>query len=403
MIDAAKLALHDAVPADCRVGVLSVSGGAGVMLADALESAGLGFPAFRPETSQALSAVIPDYSKPHNPVDLTANVLANTGMFRKALAVIGSAVELDACILFIGLMQSISKVLTESILAARAESGRPFIVVWIGARPETVARLNAARIPVYADIPQAVTALTQARRAIRGQAQAVAIVDAPARSPPAKTLASLSEWESKAKLREMGGLSLPAGAMVRSADEVAATLVGMRAPFVAKLQSPDMPHKSEHGGVILALADPGAVATAVATLLARGREARIACDGVLIEEMVKFDLELIAGLRRDPVFGAILMVGRGGVEVELSPDVAMGLLPLSPNEVSALLRSLRCAQLFQGFRGRPPVDVAAIARILSGVGDQFLADPTVNEIEINPLAARGPSLVALDALIKVSA
>lgn len=403
MIDAAKLALHDAVLADCRVGVLSVSGGAGVMLADALESAGLGLPAFRPETSQALSATIPDYSKPHNPVDLTANVLANTAMFRKALAVIGAAVELDACILFIGLMQSISEVLTESILAARAESGRPFIVVWIGARPETVARLNAARIPVYADIPQAVTALTQARCAIRGQAQAVAMVDAPARSPPVKTLAPLTEWESKAKLREMGGLSLPAGVMVRSTDEVAAALVGMRAPFAAKLQSPDMPHKSERGGVILGLADPGAVATAVATLLARGREARIACDGVLIEEMVKFDLELIVGLRRDPVFGAILMVGRGGVEVELSPDVAMGLLPLSPNAISALLRSLRCAQLFQGFRGRPPVDVAAIARILSGVGDQFLADPTVNEIEINPLAARGSSLVALDALVKVSA
>ena len=113
MIDAAKLVLHGAVPADGRIGVLSVSGGAGVMLADAIESVGLGFPAFRSETAKALSATLPSYSKPHNPVDLTANVLANTEMFRKTLAVISGAVELDACILFIGLMHSISKVLTE--------------------------------------------------------------------------------------------------------------------------------------------------------------------------------------------------------------------------------------------------------------------------------------------------
>jgi acyl-CoA synthetase (NDP forming) len=155
-------------------------------------------------------------------------------------------------------------------------------------------------------------------------------------------------------------------------------------------------------GVMLADALEGA-ATAVTTLLARGRQAGVACHGVLIEEMAPFDIELIAGLRRDPVFGAILMVGRGGVEVELSADVAMGLLPLSPDEVAALLRSLRSARLFEGFRGRPPVDVAGVARILSGVGDQFLADPRINEIEIDPLAVRGSSPIALDALISVSA
>lgn len=229
------------------------------------------------------------------------------------------------------------------------------------------------------------------------------MVDAPALSPPTGTLTPLTEWESKGKLRELGGRGLPPGVMARSTDEVAAALAGMRAPFAAKLQSPNMPHKSEHGGVILGLPDSSAVAAAVATLLARGRESGIACDGVLIEEMVKFDVELIAGYRRDPVFGATLMVGRGGVEVELDPDVAMGLLPLSPIEIAALPRSLRCAPLFQGFRGRPPVDIAAIARILSDLGDQFLADPTVDEIEINPLVARGSSLTALDALIKVSA
>lgn len=178
--------------------------------------------------------------------------------------------------------------------------------------------------------------------------------------------------------------------------------MGLRAPYVAKLQSPNMPHKSEHGGVILNLPDTGAVAEAVATLLARGHDAKIECDGVLIEQMVGFDVELIAGFRRDAVFGETLMVGRGGVEVELSPDVALGLLPLSADELVALLRSLRSARLFDGFRGRPPVEVAAIARVLAGIGEWFLANSTFNEIEINPLVVRGTNVIALDALIKVS-
>ena len=402
MIDAAKLVLHDAVPADGRIGVLSVSGGAGVLLADAIESAGLGFPAFTPQTAEALSKTLPGYSKPHNPVDLTANVLANTEMFRKTLSVVSAAPELDACILFIGLMHSISDVLTGSILAARAASGRPFIVVWIGARPEIVAKLDAARIPVYADIPQAIAALAHACRARTRRARAVLAGDAPEGARSVSRSSTLTEWQSKARLREIGGVELPAGVMVRTDHDVAAAIAGLQGPFAAKLQSPAMPHKSEHGGVMLGLADAPAVTDAFRVLQRRGRDAGVDCEGVLIEQMVGFDIELIVGFRRDPVFGPMLMVGRGGVEVELDPDVAIGLLPLSAQEIEALLRSLRSARLFGGFRGRQPVDVGVIAQGLANIAARFLADPKLDEIEINPLVARGSNVVALDALMKIA-
>lgn len=402
MIDAAKLVLYDAVPTDGKIGVLSVSGGAGVLLADAIESAGLGFPAFTAQTAKALSETLPGYSKPHNPVDLTANVLADTEMFRKTLSVVSAAPELDACILFIGLMHSISDVLTESILAARAASGRPFIVVWIGARPDVVAKLDAARIPVYSDIPQAITALALACRARARRAGATLAGDVPdlARSPDRSR--TLTEWESKERLRDIGGVALPAGIMVKTDREVDRGIATLEGPFVAKLQSPAMPHKSEHGGVMLGLADAAAAIEAVRVLSQRGRDAKVDCDGVLIEQMVGFDIELIVGFRRDPVFGPMLMVGRGGVEVELDPDVAMALLPLTVQEIEALLRSLRSARLFGGFRGRQPVDVGAIARGLEKIAASFLADPGLDEIEINPLVARGADAVALDALIKVA-
>lgn len=402
MIEAATLVLDRAVPAEGRIGVLSVSGGAGVLLADAIESAGLSFPKFTAATAQALSATLPGFSKPQNPVDLTANVLANTEMFRKTLAVVSTAPEIDCCILFIGLMHSISEALAESILKVRAASGRPFIVVWIGARPAIVARLHAAGIPVYPDIPPAVTALTHAIRGARAQARAASLADAPTPVTTANDTVRLAEWCSKARLAEIGGVALPKGAMVDAVDKVAATLATLPGPYVAKLQSPEMPHKSEHGGVVLGLADTAAAAAAVEILLARGRAAGVRCDGVLLEEMVGFDVELIVGFRRDPVFGAMLMIGRGGVEVELAPDVAISLLPLASAEIEALLRSLRCAKLFDGFRGRPPADVAVIARALAQIGQRFLADPSLVEIEINPLVVRGADVVALDALLTVA-
>lgn len=403
MIDAAKLVLHDAVPTAGKIGVLSVSGGAGVLLADAIETAGLSLPAFTERTAAALAKALPGFSKPQNPVDLTANVIAKTELFRETLAVVSAAPELDATILFIGLMHSISDVFTESILAARAKSGRPFIVVWIGARPAIVAQLNAAGIPVYPDIPQAITALAYVCEGRLRRLRAAKLGDAPEGGRATARSVTLSEWQSKARLREMGGVTLPAGVLVGSAEEVATAMAGLTGPFVAKLQSAEMPHKSEHGGVVLGLRDTASVTEAVRKLARIGEERGISCEGVLIEEMVGFDIELIVGFRRDPVFGPLLMVGRGGVEVELDPDFAIALLPLSPADIVAMLKSLRSARLFDGFRGRPPVDLDAIAEALARIGVRFVADPGLDEIEINPLVARGDRVVALDALIKVAA
>ena len=183
------------------------------------------------------------------------------------------------------------------------------------------------------------------------------------------------------------------------AGEMPAALKDLPGPYAAKLQSPQMPHKSEHGAVRLGLKNATEAAAAVDDLLAVGRGSGVEVEGVLLETMVGFDLELIAGLRHDPIFGPLLMVGRGGVEVELEPDVAMGFLPLDSAAVERLLRQLRCARLMDGFRGRPPVDVGALAQALAETGARFLADPALVEIEINPLVVRGSHAVALDALV----
>jgi acyl-CoA synthetase (NDP forming) len=402
LIDAARLVLHDAVPASGKIGVLSVSGGAGVLLADAIDATNLELPVFSEQTATALAKVLPGFSKPQNPVDLTANVLSNIEIFRKTLAIVSGAPELDTCILFIGLMHSIADALIESILAVGKESGKPFIVVWIGAHPETVAKLDAVGIPVYPDIPQTIASLAHVRAARGRQAAAARLPDVPHLAGPSSRSRALSEWQGKEILRTAGGVALPTGVLVQSEVEVPDAMAGLCPPFVAKLQSADMPHKSEHGGVILGLADADAARDAVRKLAQLCRDLQIPFEGVLVEEMVGFDIELIAGMRRDPVFGPMLMLGRGGVEAELDPDIAMALLPLSAQQIAQMLQSLRCARLFSGFRGHASVDLGAMAEAIAHIGTQFMRDTHLDEIEINPLVVCGNRVVALDALVRVA-
>jgi acyl-CoA synthetase (NDP forming) len=135
-------------------------------------------------------------------------------------------------------------------------------------------------------------------------------------------------------------------------------------------------------------------------MISAARARGVAVEGVLVEEMIPFDHEFIVGLRCDPVFGPMLVLGRGGVTVELEPDVARAFLPLDTAQIEGLIRSLRAAPLLAGFRGAPPCDVTALAGTVKELCDLYLRDETLAEIEINPLVAdRAGRFVALDALV----
>ncbi len=405
MVQVTKLFLNGAIPAGDRLGIVSVSGGAGVMLADAADLAGFSVEPLSEATRTALAGVLPSYAKPQNPIDLTGTVVQQRELFRQALHIVARAPEIDAIVLFIGLMHSIADELAEGLASVCAAVGKPVIVVWVGAPVAVRQRLEDAGIVVFPDIPETIAALAAARRPRRGMLSAGAL--------PATALANvsgqpqcISEHAAKRSVQLIGGIALPNGWLVRSVGEIAPDLSGSR--YVAKLQSPELPHKSDHGAVRLGLTGREDVERAVADLLALGTRLGIPVDGVLIEEMVPFSIELLVGLRRDPVFGPMLVVGRGGITVELEPDTALAFLPLEDSDIETLLRSLRCRRLFDGFRGQPAVDVPAVAAAIGRLARGFLADPALVELEINPLALPairdgGPVQPwALDALAWVS-
>lgn len=401
MGDAARLILMQPAASGRNVGIITVSGAAGVLLADELDEAGFRTPPFGADTCARLDAALPDFVSAKNPLDVTGGVAGDSSIFGRVLDALGGAPGHDIFVLFIGLMGSISGDLSKSLLRAFAGAGKQVVVVWSGARPEVTAELEANGLPVYPDIPQAVAALARAREAAaaEGRARALAGTVWPRVAAAPGACETLSEIRAQDFVRAHCALRFPEQRLVQSAEDARRAFGALTPPLAVKLQSPDMPHKSGHGGIRLGLVAEADVVAAVADMLEIARRKGLRLDGVLLQEMAPVAQELIAGFRRDPVFGPLLLIGRGGVEVELRPDRAMAYLPITPEAVEALIRKLASAPLFDGFRGGPKGDIAALARALSGLGDAFAADEHIEEIEINPLAlTRDGAFVALDAL-----
>lgn len=199
---------------------------------------------------------------------------------------------------------------------------------------------------------------------------------------------ALSEWESKELLGP--DLPRPRERRVRSAEEAAAFASSLGRPVVAKASG--VAHKSDRGLVRLGLDARGAAACF--------EELARAGDGtVIVAEEVAGELELIVGGVRDPQFGPVGTVGLGGVAAEVDPDVAFILLPPEPGELDRAIAGLRAAPLFDGYRGRPPVDREALAGILGAIGRLLEEDPRVVEVDCNPVIVSGGRPVVVDALV----
>ncbi|HEY6431041.1 MAG TPA: acetate--CoA ligase family protein, partial [Acetobacteraceae bacterium] len=195
--------------------------------------------------------------------------------------------------------------------------------------------------------------------------------------------------------------------LAASAHEAADAAVAIGFPVALKIQSPDIPHKTEAGGVRLGLADRRAVTEAYEAIIAACRqyrpEARI--DGVLVECMAPAGPELGVGMVNDATFGPIIMVGWGGVMVELMGDVVHRPAPVDRAEASRMIESLRSAPLLRGFRGGPAVDAGPLAELVAQLSSVALgARDRIAEIELNPviLHADGSGLTVADALITLT-
>jgi acyl-CoA synthetase (NDP forming) len=210
------------------------------------------------------------------------------------------------------------------------------------------------------------------------------------------------EWLGK-KLLTATGIAVPKGELARTVDDAAAIARRVGYPVALKAQAAALSHKTEAGGVMLNLADDAALRRAWDTMTANVRRAApdVQLDGGLVEKMSAKGVELMVGAKRDREWGTVLLVGLGGIWVEVLGDVQ--LLPVDADmaQILTAMRKLRAAKLLDGFRGAPAADVDAVARTVLTIGRLMRTVPEIVEIDVNPLVvhAKGQGATALDALI----
>lgn len=405
----AELALRSPLPQGPRVVVVSNSGASCVLASDAAAERGLEIAPLAPATQQALAGRLPGYATTVNPVDITAALLSNNGLFGQVLPVIGADPAADIFLLDIpvaGRGYDVDSFAKDAAGFAQAASRPVVVVAW---QDNVAATFRARGLPVYADEIQAMDALSallRLRRLRERDGVAPASQSAVAADPaPDAAGGFLSEAASLALLAD-NGLAVIEHAVCRTADEAIAAWRRIGAPVALKACSAQLPHKSEHGLVALGLDDEAALRAAFSHQAQTLGKLDVR-DGVwLVARMQRGLHECALGARVDPVLGPVVMIGSGGKYVEALRDVAVLMPPFDAAQVIEKLRGLRIGALLQGVRGDPPADVAALAQQAVALGNYALAaGPRLASVDINPVmvGAVGQGAVAVDALVEVHA
>jgi acyl-CoA synthetase (NDP forming) len=389
-----------------RIGVVADGGGHGVVGADVVSEAGLEMADLSDATK---AAMVPHlrHNAPANPVDLAGADASMLWCFHGLVEAMLAAEEVDAVVMtgyFGGYGAYHPEAgdeelrVVEAIARSSAEHGKP-VVVQSMEEPSanaSIRRMKEIGLPVFPRIEQAVAALARVERPSRVDAPAAAAV-------PSRALSARPAYpEAREALAELG-IAFPPGRLATSPDDAAAALVEVGAPAALKAVAADLLHKTDAGGVVLGVQTPEAAAETHAAMMRDvAAAAGVGLDGIWIERMAAAGgVDLVVGARRDPTFGPVVLVGVGGVFVEVLDDVVLAPAPTEAGHLAALMRTLRAFPLLAGARGQAPVDCLAVARVAVRLGDLLVAHPEIAEVEINPLRATAEGATALDARIVI--
>jgi acetate---CoA ligase (ADP-forming) len=406
MLDIAHTATRKIYPAGNTLGVITVSGGAGVLISDVAESLSLAMPEMPVDAQKKLRDLVP-FCAPRNPVDATAQVSNDVTLVKTFTESMVRDGGYASVLGFFSMTASSRRwpSIREQLNAVKSENPGRLYVLSVIVPAEGRDQLEADGWVVHEDPTRAVTAIDAMGRFGAAFAAPKA---APAPTVPPVTLPAATPTEAEAKrLLAAAGIASAPEAACATAEEAVAAAERFGFPVVMKILSPDILHKSEIGGVLLDVADAGAVRDGFTLLLERAKKAAPTAriEGVLVAKQLKGGVECIMGIIRDPVFGPMAMFGLGGIFVEILKDVVFRRCPFGEDVAEQMIRSIKGAPLLLGARGRPPADIRALATMLSRLsafaaagGERLLS------IDLNPVFAMpdGQGAFAADAVIEVA-
>jgi acyl-CoA synthetase (NDP forming) len=406
LIDLGELMIRWRSPPRGGAAVISDSGAFKAMVLDFCESSDLDLPEPSAATKSVLGAIAPDLILPTNPLDVTAQSLVDPDIYRRAIGPLLDDPRYGSLVLAVVLSsQTHSQRKMAPIIAALEEfgPGKPVVFAMLGedceVAPQIIARLRALGVPFFRSPERVLRALARLAglRAPQPSGRA-AVGHAGARLPAGV----IPEYIAK-RLLAAAGIPVPPGELASGLADARLAAARIGYPVALKAQSPLLAHKSDAGGVVVGLADDAALAAGWRKLQADIAALRpdLRLDGVLVEAMARPGVELIMGVRGDPDWGPVLVVGLGGVWAEALRDVRVMPPDLDAAAIVAELGKLKAAPLMTGLRGAPARDLGAVAEIASRLGRFAAAHPEIAEIDINPLIVypAREGAIAVDALI----
>ncbi|MEM6663508.1 MAG: acetate--CoA ligase family protein, partial [Pseudomonadota bacterium] len=401
MLDAAIALRPRVYPVGKKVGLITISGGGGVLMADASEEAGLDVTPMPDDAQVELKELVP-FAAPRNPVDVTAQFFNDLSLIDKFLNRMLDNGGYDGLVGFWTSVAANPRLAGEFITRiSNAMEGRDntlFIQSLIGTE-ERLVQYETAGFPCFEDPSRAVKAMAAAMFFGASFARdAHASPDVPALDPLPD--GPLGEKDAKEILAK-AGLPMVQDVLVKTSIEAHEAVHALNGPAAMKIASPDIQHKTEAGGVVLHVTEDLAAQTYnQITANASHYDPNAHIDGVLVSPMVNGGVEMILGAKKDPVFGPVVMAGLGGVFTEVFGDVAFRKAPISPDVAKTMLAELKGMALLKGARGNPPADIDALAVALSRLSVFAAAHgDAIESVEMNPVRAMPDGVMALDALI----
>ena len=408
-------------PRGKRLGIMTESGGGGVLLAERAAELGLDVGEIQGSTRERLAQVVPAVGSVQNPVDLTGQSLTDLALITGSMEVMLDAADFDIIIPFLLMSKTTARKKAQDLVATVKSHGRDksVLVCWPEGQKEWLQYLTDNGIFVTATGSRcAATAAAMAhfaefQRNLSVAADEAAVVLPTDRKNKVAAVIeavrkrhglALNEYESKEVLRAYG-IATVREAIAGSVDEALAIARRIGYPVVAKLLSADILHKTEAGVIALNLQSDDQLRTAYENVVAKGKAYRAdaVVQGVLIQEMVaEKGVETIVGVSREAPFGPAIVFGIGGILVEVMKDVSIRVLPVGSRDLESMVSEIKGFEILKGARGGKPADVAAIRDTLARVAalaDEF--KDVIAELDVNPLIAleQGKGVRAVDALL----
>ncbi len=402
------LATIDEIPKGSKFAAMSVSGGETIITADMGETLGVEFSELSQDTLKSLDDLLPDYATPNNPLDMTATLSYDSDLFAKTLKIVTEDENIDMIIigytLLLNVVDPCIYYLTEGIeKAKKLGCNKPIVMlpyIENTRNPECSNKLEKLGVPTLPPVKYGMSILNKLSKFVDYDYKKRTLELAIPNNELGTSRVILSENESKSMLSRYG-IGVPREDIAKSEEEALKIAKEIGYPLVMKIESRDIPHKSDIGGVKVNINSDEEVVETYNEIMdnARTRAKDAKLNGILVQEMLKPGLELIIGVNNEPLYGPMVLCGLGGVFVEIFKDVSLYPAPINKYEAIEMITSLKGYPLLDGYRGGKKLDVDALVDLIVKISEMASNEKdSLLELDMNPIFVYEKGIAIADAL-----